>query len=139
MDSSRRTPLHKAAENNHVSVARALLEAGAKVEIKTLEAETALHRAAFAGNEKLVKLLLEWKVGPRMAGAYSNRPLHYACMSGNIEVVKALLDKIGSSALNDEFNQQNDASRTPLHLAAENGHDSIIQELIARGAEIDQG
>lgn len=62
-------------------------------------------------------------------------------MSGSIEVVKQLLDKVANSSsdtLSTELGRQNDASHTPLHLAAEISHDSTVEELIARGAEVDQ-
>ncbi|KAI9764162.1 MAG: hypothetical protein M1840_008644 [Geoglossum simile] len=51
------TPLLRAAEKGHETVARLLLEKGADLNAKTLDGKTALHLAAENGHVMVVRLL----------------------------------------------------------------------------------
>lgn len=53
------TPLHYAAKRNNASMLQILLQAGANINARTKDGETALHAAAGAGQSKNVSLLLK--------------------------------------------------------------------------------
>lgn len=52
-------PIHSAIANNHITIAKMLLEAGANVNVQQMAAVTPLHSAAKNGNIELIILLLE--------------------------------------------------------------------------------
>lgn len=58
--------------------------------------------------------------------------LHYAAADGHASVVSTLLQLLNSKGI-DERNSQR---KTPLHAAAEKGHDSVAVQLLAAGANI---
>ena len=58
------------------------------------------------------------------------RPLHYACWQNYSEAAKFLLVR-GCSV-----DVQDDAGYTALHIAAEHGHDEIIDTLISNQAKV---
>merc|ERR1719171_438925 len=55
----KKTPLHLAAEQNHASTARVLLESGADAMAKTIAGFTPLHLAVLNGSEAAVRAILE--------------------------------------------------------------------------------
>ncbi|CAN0141621.1 unnamed protein product, partial [Chrysoparadoxa australica] len=57
-DSWLRTPLHRAAKEGHLEIARLLVEKGAEVNAKGDAEWTPLHCSSFHGNLEVVQLLL---------------------------------------------------------------------------------
>merc|ERR1712098_417541 len=53
------TALHRAANWNDVKIAKALIEAGAYVDVQDANGETALHYAAFHGHLEIGKVLVD--------------------------------------------------------------------------------
>lgn len=97
-----------------------------KIDARAPNGDTALMVAAFKKQHETVALLLE-------KGAEPNRPgwtaLHYAAAAGSAEIVQMLLDKsayIDAAAPN---------GTTPLMMAAGNGKTSVVQLLVAAGAD----
>lgn len=106
-----RTPLHYAALQGNVEIAKILLENGADVNVadKDTDPETAL---AFRGNE-------------------GKAPLHYAVENGHVEVARLLLQKGANVNLKDED------GCTPLYEAVFKGDVIIAKFLLENGADIE--
>lgn len=98
-DSSGMTPLHLAAERDHLAVAMLLLDRGVDVNTRAERGRTALHLAARSASADMVEMLLE-RAGADVNAQTSDgkTALHYAASSatdGNEnrrEVVRVLRD-----------------------------------------------
>jgi ankyrin repeat protein len=130
------TPLHKAAQQGQLVVARFLIENGADLDSRDGFGRTALHWAALNGHKSMAELLLARgadpnafiSAGPTSAGF---TPLHFAAQNGYRNVCEALL--VGKA----DLNARTESDRaTPLHQAAARGFTSVAELLLARGAEV---
>ncbi|MBI3924950.1 MAG: ankyrin repeat domain-containing protein [Armatimonadetes bacterium] len=87
-----KTPLHEVARvspKNSVEMARALLDAGADVNVRDdIMLWTPLFSACNSGNEPLVRLLLARGADVKVKTAFAETPLHVA---QTVEVVKLLI------------------------------------------------
>lgn len=126
-----RTPLHYAAETGSVELLRALIQAGARVNVTALDGHTPL------------MLAVEWQeLGPvrelLAAGARVNvrerqkglTALHIAAARGDTELLRTLLD---AGAEVDAANVQ---GATPLCLALEQRNSAAARLLLDRGATV---
>ena len=90
------TPLHVAAYSGHVSVAAALLAAGANVSLKTNGGATPLHRAVEAGHPSVVALLIsaDADVNAAFGSNASRTPLAFSesHSESNAEVFALIVD-----------------------------------------------
>jgi ankyrin repeat protein len=125
------TPLSWAAEGGHETVVKLLLENGADVLTANNEKSTPLHAAALNGHEIVVKLLLENGADVQAANDEGWTALHTAAFNAHEAVVKLLLERDGI----DPNSEDND-SRTPLLLAAENGLAHMMLMLIESKAYV---
>ena len=123
------TPLHRAAARGHTGVARALLDAGARIDETGAGGWTPLHRAAKLGHEEMTALLLERGADANAHGIDNWTPLLRASMAGQVATARLLIaagsDIAARSAAQDW---------TPLHWAAFSGSLALARELIAAGA-----
>ena len=62
-------------------------------------------------------------------GSANAGPLHEAAMDGNIDQVKQLVKKA-------DVNARDDGGYTPLHWAADKGHEKVAELLIVQGADV---
>jgi hypothetical protein len=85
------TALISAAVFGKTDVARALIEAGADVNIQNQEGSTALHSAAFLCRTEIVKMLLENGADKELKNIYGSTPL--ASVSGPFSEVKSIYDE----------------------------------------------
>lgn len=137
------TLLHLAAENGHKGVVKLLLEKGADITAQNQSGATALHVAAEKGFDGMFRLLqLVWR-GSSFDKAIETvdragcSPLHSAAANDrqviNCEVIiRILLEEGANIAI------KNVRGRTPLHLAAEKGHEGAVRLLMEHGATADQ-
>lgn len=149
MDSNEFPPLKWAVMLGKLEIARLLLARGADVDKQDPSGLTVLHDAAYNGNIEMVKLLL--KKGARLDPvddmgrtpldmAIENKkkevlpllkPLHACAIKGDTMEMKRLL-QIYKSLLD----ARDENGRTPLQLAAKNGHIEMVRLLLGKKARI---
>ncbi len=156
-------PLHKAANEGHMSVARFLLDHGADVDVKDREGDTPLHLAAGRGQQAMVELLLAHKANVDGRNNSGHTALHWAAARGFLSVAELLLNsgadanaKItgkeiaplgagggynGSTPLQKEIAPLGAGGgyngSTPLHYAAAGGYLALVKVLIAKKADVE--
>jgi len=123
-DGSKWTALQCAAGGGHEDVVQLLVAKGAAVNAADNRGRTAVTRALEQDNREIVRLL---------AANGADLTLHAASYIGDANAVQRLLSRGADIDATDED------KRTPLYLAAREGHTAVLELLIARGAEIDRG
>uniref|UniRef100_A0A669DCV9 Euchromatic histone-lysine N-methyltransferase 2 n=1 Tax=Oreochromis niloticus TaxID=8128 RepID=A0A669DCV9_ORENI len=162
-DKDLRTPLLEAIINNHVEVARYLVQNGACV--YHIDGYTGLHHAAKLGNLEIVNMLLETgqvDVNAQDSGGWT--PIIWAAEHKHVDVIKALLNRGADVTINDKelnvclhwaayagnvdiaelvlnagcsLSSVNVHGDTPLHIAAREGYLECVTLFLSRGADID--
>ncbi|XP_078600101.1 uncharacterized protein LOC144875153 [Branchiostoma floridae x Branchiostoma japonicum] len=131
-DETGTTPLHLAAANRHVNIARYLLHKGANVDERNHMDETALHLAAGSGDVRMVKLLLEHNADISATDCLGNTALHFAAREGKTNALHLLL------WLGANIDATGNDNLTALHLAAWNGHANVVNDLLVYGADLNK-
>lgn len=114
------------------------MNCGDKIDSKlSIFGEAPIHKAVLAkvkDTEKMMALqaIIETKANTDNMDSNGWTALHHAAHNGDLEAA-AILIKDGRANVNAYSNQQ----RTPLHFAALNNHKSVIQLLLANGAELE--
>ncbi|RFU75577.1 ankyrin repeat [Trichoderma arundinaceum] len=137
LDKSSRTPLHLAIEHGSAETVKLLLEAGANVNIASVNGATPLHVALGAKGgpqsklDEVIEILLAASADPNAASLDGTTPLHLAAEHGANSTVHMLLE-VGADA-----NAISQDGTTPLHRAAINSkaRGEIMQTLIKYGAK----
>jgi hypothetical protein len=127
---SRDNPLHVAAVHGHVTEIRALLTAGASVNVQGVVKETPLHDAAINGHVAAIIVLLEGGASVNAQEEDQLTLLHFAALNGHVRAMQPLL-VAGASV-----DAKNKDQLTPLHVAAENGHVPAMHALLKVGASV---
>lgn len=127
------TPLLAAAAMGHMKTVSRLLFWGAAVDAIDCEGRTALCLAAARGSIEVVRALLDRGLDENHRDDLGWTPLHAAACEGHRAVCAALTEQ-GSMARVGEMDIE---GRTPLILAAQEGHWSTVKLLLDRRSPID--
>jgi FtsZ-binding cell division protein ZapB len=125
------TPLHWAARNNHVEIARLLLQNGAEVNAKSNDGnggQTPLHWAAWNGHVDILHLLVENGANLEAQDDVGRRALHSAADHGRLPFIQELI-----SRYHVDINARNNYWETALRWARIQGYTEIIAFLRANG------
>ncbi|KAH9009933.1 ankyrin repeat-containing domain protein, partial [Lactarius deliciosus] len=104
------TPLHCAASDGRLEVARLLLERNAEVNSRDDRGATPLLSASQNGHRDLVPLLLDHSADVRIRDYHGNTPLRSAATKGHLDVARILLEHNAA-----EVNSQDDLGSALLH------------------------
>ena len=124
------TPLHMAGKAYDSGIAKALLDAGADVDVRQATDATPLHTAAHFNRAKTAQVLIGAGGSARAEDHRGATPLHVAASEGAREVAEVLI----SAGANLEA--IDGAGHTPLYLAVQNGHGAVAVALLDAGADV---
>ncbi|XP_046337772.2 ankyrin repeat domain-containing protein 17-like [Haliotis rufescens] len=124
--------LHSATRTRDLSRVKLILSQGrADINCKEWIGRTPVMFAAGKGNIELVELLVRKGANVSLVDRFDNNILHSACLGGHVEVVKYVLSQ---DIVN--INSRVWCGRTPVMLAAENGHRVVVELLVNVGADV---
>jgi ankyrin repeat protein len=134
------TPLHQAAHEGRLDVAKLLIEKGAVVDAVAEASESTPLMIAVGwmdtSNPELVSLLLDHGANPNPVTKMKDTPLMRAAqrgtMPGKEETVKHLVEKGADVNANDKGR----FGLSVLHYAAIGNNPSVVEFLIEKGAEV---
>ncbi len=126
------SPLHNAARDGRLSVARFLLENGAQVDLRRPNNRwTPLAFACDAGHRAMAELLLERGADPNAVLDNGRTILHFIAAKGYMSILEVLLRR-GANV-----NAQGDDGRSPLHVAVYNKRTSVADALLKANADLE--
>merc|ERR1711963_63683 len=125
-----RTPLHRAAKENSVDVAKQLLENSAGVDSADNYGDTALHEAALENSVDVANLLLENSADVDSTNNYGRTALHYAAIRNSVGVAKLLLENSANVDRTDMW------GLTALHKAAYYNSVDVAKLLLEKSANL---
>ncbi len=99
---------------NDPRIARMALDAGANVDAKDLNGNTALHYAVYYGNQEMAELLLTRKANINAQNSSGNTPLHFATLVNDVSFTDFLTGRGADGSI------RNGERRTPLGIAMDN-------------------
>lgn len=122
------TPLHLAALYGRQEIAALLIQKGANINAPMQFGITPLLVAAQFNQAQIVQLLLDKKVPVNQADQEGFTALHFAAQNGDEIIVQLLLDHGAKINMADKATH-----RTPLTVAIENQHPTVVHLLKERG------
>eukprot|EP00741_Cyanophora_paradoxa_P005605 tig00000912_g5433.t1 len=130
-DASGHTALHWACLNDHVELAKFLIENGAEVDPRSEDAEgqTPLHWACIKGHIGCVRLLVEAGADVHKVDNRGYIALTHAVQYGETKIAIYLFEQGTNLETTDR------EGHTALHWAAYMGHGRVVQWLLARKVE----
>ncbi|XP_067928929.1 serine/threonine-protein phosphatase 6 regulatory ankyrin repeat subunit B-like [Watersipora subatra] len=130
---AKKTSLHMAAEVGQMVVCNTLLKLGADPNATDEGGQTPLHLAAENDHSDVIKLFLKHKPDlVTMANTKGMTYAHIAASKGSVGVIRELM-RFNRTVICTAKNSTN--ASTSLHLAAEGGHDDVVQVLLSAGAD----
>lgn len=117
------------AEDENLEATKLLVEAGADVNATAPNGASVLLSAVEMGAYETAKYLLESGADPEIKNRLGVTVISGACIGGEERLVRLLLEHGVSLANADELQ-----GYTPLHHAADEGHETIVRMLLKAGA-----
>jgi len=127
---SKITPLFIAIETGDLEIVQMLLDAGAKVNIRSTSKETPLMRLDQDATRELVELLVRYGAKVNVADEDGSTPLIHAMEYSTPEAARALIDA------GADVNAANNDGETALMKAADRGDVDNVRALLFAGANI---
>ncbi len=128
------TPLHEAPWSSSIEMVKLLIAKGADINAGPA---TALHGAIHRRRTDIAELLIQKGADVNAKDKDEGIPLQYALSKDLHDVAKLLLEKGAHFTLKD-FTWNNKNGLTALHNAAVGGYQGIAEQLLAKGANIDE-
>ena len=123
-------PLHLAARNGDMKLARLLIDKGADINAEDGWRRTPLHWATENCHTDLVKLLIDKGAEVNAKDDWQQTPLLWAVDAGHTDLAKLLIEKGANVNLGDSW------GITPIYIAAYHGNTDLTRLLIAKGADV---
>ncbi|XP_078693591.1 uncharacterized protein LOC144922996 isoform X3 [Branchiostoma floridae x Branchiostoma belcheri] len=150
-------PLHIAVRYCHWELVSAIInflvnektrvDAVICINTQTNEGETPVHYGAettkdmchFEGEDiRIMQMLLEYDGDVNMATKLTQEtPMHYCARAGNEDVLQEMVKNIGAHKVQHAVNKQAKNGWSPLLVASEQGHLSIVKILLQNHARVD--
>uniref|UniRef100_A0A8C5RWV4 Ankyrin repeat and death domain containing 1B n=1 Tax=Laticauda laticaudata TaxID=8630 RepID=A0A8C5RWV4_LATLA len=118
--------LHFAVAGNHISAVDFLLHHKARVDIADKHGLTAIHLAAWSGNLEIMLMLIKAGADQKAKNQEGMNVLHFAAQNNGVRIVNYFIRDLHLM----ELNKPDEKGRKPFLLAAEMGHEEMIDELI---------
>lgn len=127
------TPLYLPVVYGSTEIVEAMLAKGADPNVRISEEKwTPLHLAARHGNQELVDLLLKYRANINAQMIDGRTPLMYALNNKRSKIAKTLINLTAKA----DIDIKSPIGGTALHHAVESSMVDIVQELIAKGADV---
>ncbi|XP_067660339.1 ankyrin repeat domain-containing protein 50-like [Haliotis asinina] len=124
--------LHNASKIGDLSRVNAILsQRRANIDCQKWIGRTPVMLAALKGHREVVELLVTKGANVKLIDKFGINILHLACLGGDRDVVKYILSR--DMTYIDDIAQ---CKRTPMMLAAENGHEEVVELLLNEGANM---
>jgi ankyrin repeat protein len=143
------TPVNSAAHMGHFEVVRFLVENGADINISSANGWTPVNSAAAEGHFEVVKYLVQHGADITISNSDGLNAVHTAAINGHLDILKLFLGNeadINPSSSNEvnlsprhyvDADSQDSKGRTPLSLAASQGHEAVAKLLLAYDVDAD--
>ncbi|XP_065170782.1 GA-binding protein subunit beta-1 isoform X2 [Atheta coriaria] len=115
------SPLHLAAQNNHLEICEIFLRAGMFKDTRTKVERTPLHMAAYEGHLEIVECLLRHGADGDAKDMLQMTPLHWAAQNGHAEIAAALIRSGASVNVTNKFDL------TPMEIAVQIDRSDIVE------------
>jgi len=124
------TVLHKASQDGIYAKVEQIIELGAQVDIEDAKGETPLFLACKNKHHGITRLLLAKGADINKKNSQGVPRLHRACQDGDFDLVQMLVTRGATVDIGCEKEEL-----TPLMLASNHGHISIVRYLLNQGAD----
>lgn len=128
-----RTALHVAALHGHLDIVRNLVNSGFDLNVIDNCGNMSLHEAVLGGSIEVCEYLINTQKAEncKSLNKLGFGILHLAASVGHINIIQYLL-----TALSIDINITSFNNLTPLHCAAKNKHENVVDFLISLGADV---
>lgn len=119
------------SESGNLKGMREDIAAGAEINFRTYNAQTAMTNAARNGQLDAVKFLVEQGGDANFTDGYGSTPLMMASRSGNMDLMRYLLEELHS-----DINHRDQSGRSPLYCAVLDNHPNMVRYYLEHGADV---